>query len=264
MLVVKQKRGRKAKSGSVREYFTDETEGAIILYNSPDISNIDKNIIYEKYIHKALKKLAYFTAKSYFLYFSKRYTIDDMENDLLIFAYNNLHMFNPEKLNKNGNKSKAFSYFSTICKNEAKHISERNFNQDKVSDDVMENLGLFERDLNLSYKINETLINDQDSIFINNVFFKLCENIKNIINNSENKLKEIEIEVGYSLINIFENYKYIHEPTETNISLFFLNNKIINMIGEITDNKYKKQDIKKAIKVYKSIYQELKNDYINS
>ena len=200
----KGRRGRKAKPGSIKEYFTDGTEKAIIRYNSPDFSLEEKNEIYEKEIHKALKKLAYFTAKSYFLYFSKRYTIEDMENDLMIFAFNNLHMFNPEKINKHGVKSKAFSYFSTICKNEAKHISERNFNQDKCSDDVVENLDLFERNLSLSYEINENLEEDIDINYIKIVFFGLCTEIKNKIE-TDKTLKEIDVNVGYSLISIIDS-----------------------------------------------------------
>jgi hypothetical protein len=261
--VKKNRRGRKAKPGSIKEYFTDATEKAIIKYNSPDCSLDEKNEIYEKEIHKALKKLAYFTAKSYFLYFSKRYTIEDMENDLLIFAFNNLHMFNPEKINKHGVKSKAFSYFSTICKNEAKHISERNFNQDKSSDDVIENLDLFERDLNLSYNINEYLDEDNDNNYIKIVFLGMCNEIKNRIENDKT-LKEIDVNVGYSLISIIENFKYINEPTESKMSLFFINNRVIDMICEITENRYKKQDIKKSLKTFKSLYGKLKNEFMNN
>lgn len=260
--IKKSKRGRKAKPGSIKEYFTDVTEKAIIKYNSPDCSLDEKNEIYEKEIHRALKKLAYFTAKSYFLYFSKRYTIEDMENDLLIFAFNNLHMFNPEKINKNGVKSKAFSYFSTICKNEAKHISERNFNQDKSSDDVIENLDLFERDISLSYNINENLDEDNENNYIKIVFLGLCKEIKNKIE-TDKCLKEIDVNVGYSLISIIENFKYINEPTESKMSLFFINNRVIDMICEITNNKYKKQDIKKSIKFFKCVYKNLKDNYLS-
>jgi hypothetical protein len=261
-VVKKGRRGRKAKPGSVKEYFTDATEKAIIKYNSPYCSLEEKNEIYEKEIHKALKKLAYFTAKSYFLYFSKRYSIEDMENDLLIFAYNNLHMFNPEKINKNGVKSKAFSYFSTICKNEAKHISERNFNQDKTSDDIVENIEIFERNINLSYEINENLEEDIDNNYIRIVFFGLCTEIKTKIETDKN-LKEIDINIGYSLISIIENFKYINEPTESKMSLFFLNNKVVDMICELTESRYKKQDIKKSLKSFKCIYKKLKDDYLS-
>jgi hypothetical protein len=260
--VKKGRRGRKAKPGSIKEYFTDATEKAIIRYNSPDCSLEGKNEIYEKEIHKALKKLAYFTAKSYFLYFSKRYTIEDMENDLLIFAFSNLHMFNPEKINKHGVKSKAFSYFSTICKNEAKHISERNFNQDKSSDDVIDNLDSFERNLNLSYKINENLDENNDNNYIKIVFLGMCNEIKNKIE-TDKTLKEIDVNVGYSLISIIENFKYINEPTESKMSLFFINNKVTDMICEITNNRYKKQEIKKSLKSFKLTYTKLKEDYLS-
>jgi hypothetical protein len=186
-----------------------------------------------------------------------------MENDLLVFAFNNLHMFNPEKINKHGVKSKAFSYFSTICKNEAKHISERNFNQDKTSDDVIENIDLFERDINLSYQINENLDEDNDLNYIKIVFFGLCNEIKIKIE-TEKTLKDIDVNVGYSLISIIENFKYINEPTESKKTLFLINNRVIDMICEITNNKYKKQDIKKSIKSFKMTYKKLKDDYLST
>jgi hypothetical protein len=46
ILVIKNRRGRKAKPGSIKEYFTDGTEKAIIMYNSPDCSLEEKNQIY--------------------------------------------------------------------------------------------------------------------------------------------------------------------------------------------------------------------------
>jgi hypothetical protein len=171
-------------------------------------------------------------------------------------------MFNPEKINKHGVKSKAFSYFSTICKNEAKHISERNFNQDKSSDDIIENLDLFERNLSLSYELKENLDDDNDNNYIKIVFFGLCNEIKNKIE-SDKTLKEIDVNVGYSLISIIENFKYINEPTESKMSLFFINNRVIDMICEITNNKYKKPDIKKSLKSFKHVYKKLKDDYIS-
>jgi hypothetical protein len=36
------------------------------------------------------------------------------------------------------------------------------------------------------------------------------------------------------------------------------------MICEITNNKYKKQDIKKSIKCFKLVYKKLKDDYLST
>ena len=47
------------------------------------------------------------------------------------------------------------------------------------------------------------------------------------------------------------------------MSLFFINNRFIDMICEITNNKYKKQDIKKSLKSFKPVYKKLKDDYVS-
>jgi hypothetical protein len=128
---------------------------------------------------------------------------------------------------------------------------------------VVENIDLFERNLSLSYEINENLEEDIDVNYIKIVFFGLCTEIKNKIE-TDKTLKEIDVNVGYSLISIIENFKYINEPTESKMSLFFINNRVIDMICEITNNKYKKQDIKKSIKSFKCVYKNLKDNYLSS
>jgi hypothetical protein len=45
------------------------------------------------------------------------------------------------------------------------------------------------------------------------------------------------------------------------MSLFFINNKVTDMICEITNNRYKKQEIKKSLKSFKPMYGKLKEDY---
>jgi hypothetical protein len=84
----------------------------------------------------------------------------------------------------------------------------------------------------------------------------MCNEIKNRIE-SDKTLKEIDVNIGYSLISIIENFKYINEPTESKMSLFFINNKVTDMICEITNNRYKKQEIKKSLKSFKCLYQKL-------
>jgi hypothetical protein len=185
-----------------------------------------------------------------------------MENDLYIFAYNNLHMFKPEKLNKKGEKSKAFSYFSTMCKHEAKRISKKTYEFDKTSDDIFENHEILEKDSNISYRINENLVEDSESNFVKLVFFELCNRIRKKIN-EDSFMKEIDIKIGNALISILENFKHISEPSDSRNSLFFINNRVVDMILEIIDHTEKKADVKKSIKSFKKIYTSLIEDYVS-
>lgn len=251
-IILKKKRGRKPKPGSPKQYFTYETEQAIIRYNSLDISHEEKNFIFEKYIHKAIKKLAYFTARSYTLFYDKRFTIEDMEDELYLFIFDNLHRYMPEK------KSKAFSYFSTISKHHSKHISEDNFNLNKASDDVEDNMNLFERKIDLSYRINENLKREGD-LPQQTVYKKVTDFIRDKIEN-DNALKELDRQVGYAIIMIIENHSYLTEPSEYRPSIHLMNISIIDMIMEITGEKEKKEAIKKSIKKFKEIYLIMKSE----
>lgn len=111
---------RKASPESSRYYFTNETEQAIIRYNSCTDER-ERNKIYDKYIMRAFDKLAENLIHRFkFYHFDIPY--EDVKHETIV------HLI--EKLNNySEGKGKAFSYFSIVAKNYL--INENNNNYDR-------------------------------------------------------------------------------------------------------------------------------------
>lgn len=100
---------RKPKS---KNYFTQETEDYIILYNSLDsIKDYEqRSIIYEKYIHYAFFKLTQNIIHTFKFYHTEVESLEHLQHEIITFLLSKIHMFNPSK------GAKAYSYFGTIVK----------------------------------------------------------------------------------------------------------------------------------------------------
>ena len=96
---------RKAKK---KQYFTQETEDAIIRYNEQKNPAI-RNRIYNEHIRAPFEKLAENIIHTFkFYYFDVPST--DVIHEVVSFLYMNMHKFTE-------GKGKAFSYFSIVAKN---------------------------------------------------------------------------------------------------------------------------------------------------
>jgi hypothetical protein len=112
--------GRKASPESSRYYFTNDTEQAIIRYNS-STDERERNMIYDKHIMRAFDKLAENLIHRFkFYHFDIPY--EDVKHETIV------HLI--EKINNySEGKGKAFSYFSIVAKNYL--INENNTNYDR-------------------------------------------------------------------------------------------------------------------------------------
>jgi hypothetical protein len=99
-------RGRKPKN---KQYFTKETENAILLYNQLD-NELERNKIYDKHIKYPFDKLVENIIHTFkFYHFDVPY--EDVKHEVVAFLNEKIHKYT------NPNKGKAFSYFSIIAKN---------------------------------------------------------------------------------------------------------------------------------------------------
>ena len=106
---------RKAKKGSPRYYFHQGTEDAIIRHNIETRPAIRERI-YNEHIRNAFEKLAENIIHTFkFYYFDV--PSEDVKHEVVSFLYMNMHKYDHTKMNKNGVRSKAFSYFSIVAKN---------------------------------------------------------------------------------------------------------------------------------------------------
>ena len=115
---------RKAKK---KQYFTQETEDAIIRYNENSNPEI-RNRIYNEHIRAPFEKLAENIIHTFkFYYFDV--PSEDVKHEVVSFLVLNMHKF------KKG-KGKAFSYFSIVAKNYLILNNNKNYKKYKNSDQL--------------------------------------------------------------------------------------------------------------------------------
>ena len=105
MITVAKKRRPKSKN-----YFTKDTENAIVRYNNEPNSEI-RSDIYRDEIHYAFFKLTENIIHTFKFYYTEVDQIEHLQHEVITFLLSKLHLFNPE------NGAKAYSYFGTITKN---------------------------------------------------------------------------------------------------------------------------------------------------
>jgi hypothetical protein len=92
-----------------KNYFTQDTENAIVKYNNtPDFE--EKNKIYHKEIHYAFFKLTENIIHTFKFYNTEVDNIEDLQHEVITFLLSKIHRFDPSR------GSKAYSYFGTIAK----------------------------------------------------------------------------------------------------------------------------------------------------
>ena len=105
MITVAKKRRPKSKN-----YFTKDTENAIVRYNNEPDSKI-RSDIYRDEIHYAFFKLTENIIHTFKFYYTEVDQIEHLQHEVITFLLSKIHLFNPE------NGAKAYSYFGTITKN---------------------------------------------------------------------------------------------------------------------------------------------------
>jgi len=120
------KRGRKSK----RQYFTEDTELAIIEYLASE-DQAERNRIYNSRIHHSFYKLAENLIHTFKFYYTEVDDLEDLKHEVICFLLEKLHYF------KVG-KGKAFSYFSIVGKNYLILYNNKNYAKKKGKADLLD------------------------------------------------------------------------------------------------------------------------------
>jgi hypothetical protein len=86
---MKEIKKRKAKS---KNYFTQETEDAIVLYNKTSDSN-ERSRIYEKHIHYPFFKLTQNIIHTFKFYHTDEENLEDIQHEIIIFLLGKIHLY---------------------------------------------------------------------------------------------------------------------------------------------------------------------------
>ena len=92
-----------------RNYFTQDTEDAIVLYNNTSDSEV-RSKIYESRIHYAFFKLTQNIIHTFKFYHTEVDNLEHLQHEIITFLLSKIHLFDPT------NGAKAYSYFGTIVK----------------------------------------------------------------------------------------------------------------------------------------------------
>jgi len=198
------KMARKAKN---KNYFTQETEDAIVLYNNT-LNPALKSKIYEEKIHYAFFKLTQNIIHTFKFYHTEVEDLEHLQHEIIVFLLSKIHLFNPN------NGAKAYSYFGTIVKRWCILYNDKNY-KSKIKKVAIAEL---EQDDSYSYTLDSTSPQkDKLSYFIDQYVNYVTENIYNFFP------KEFDAKIADAILELFRKrdqidifnkkalYIYIHE-----------------------------------------------------
>jgi hypothetical protein len=123
---------RKPKS---KNYFTQETEDAIILYNKTD-DHVLKNKIYEQHIHYPFFKLTQNIIHTFKFYHTDEDNLEDIQHEITIFLLSKIHLYNhSSNIQKRINKIITKEYGLSYDKNFVDYVN----NCDKITQEQINN-----------------------------------------------------------------------------------------------------------------------------
>ena len=218
---------RKRRRKKSREYFTKDTEDAIVAYLKSE-DPIERNKLFNEKIDYSFHKLAEFIIHTFKFYYTEMTNVEDLKHEVVAFLLDKLHHYNPEK-------GKAFSYFGTIAKRYLIVYNENNYKQMKIRGDMEE--------VDEDKKVYNELVREGDNIdlssFMNSYVKHIDENIDNIFVN------DIDKSIAQAVIQIFRRRENLEVFNKQHFYLY-----VREITGQNTAN------VTKVIKVLKSEYKK--------
>ncbi len=214
----------KEKKKKSKNYFTKDTENAIIKYNNTADSEVKKQI-FEEHIHYPFYKLCENIIHTFKLRYTDTETIEDLKHKLIsILVEDKIHKFDPTV------GAKAYSYFGTIVKRWLINYNNKNYKQIKKQGtwDEFNDPG-----------VPPSMFVEDDAITLSEFFNEYIEEMYNQIDNLFTKDRDKEI--ADALLTIFEKRDDLE---------IFKKKAVYLYVKEITD--CKTVHLTKVVKVLKS------------
>lgn len=221
---------RKRKRKKSREYFTKDTEDAIVAYlKSTDTE--ERNKLFNEKIDYSFHKLAEFIIHTFKFYYTEMTNVEDLKHEVVAFLLDKLHHYNPEK-------GKAFSYFGTIAKRYLIVYNENNYKQMKVRGEIEE--------VDDDKKVYTEIIRESDNLdlanFIDSYVRYIDDNVDHLFN------LEVEKSIAQAVLQIFRRRENLEVFNKQHFYLY-----IREITGQNTAN------VTKVIKILKSEYKKQLN-----
>jgi hypothetical protein len=228
---------RKRKPKTKNNYFTEETENAILEYRACTNQAL-RNKIYNERIHHGFYKLAENIIHTFKFYYTEVDKIEDLKYEVVSFLLQKLNLYDQSK-------GKAYSYFGTIAKRYLIIYNQKNYKKLVNKVDIPNNE---EDDESFKQAIIVKEYSEPDRGDVIEMFSKLLESkIPNLFEKQE------EVNVAYAILEIFKKRENID----------ILNKKALFIyIKEMTD--CQSNTITKVIKRIKVLYLQILNNYIEN
>jgi len=181
---------KKKKKGV--QYFTQDTENAIVLYNHTEDSE-ERSRIYRERIHYGFFKLTENIIHTFKFYYTEVDNIEDLQHEVITFLLSKIHLYDQSK------GAKAYSYFGTIAKRYLILSNQKNYKK-RVDTAPIE---ILEEDENHSYHIDGENHDERLSKFIDE-FADHCT--KNIF---ELYPKEYDAQIADAILELFRKREHL-------------------------------------------------------
>ena len=80
-----------------RNYFTQETEDAIVLYNNTKVAK-KRSLIYQRHIHFPFYKLTQNIIHTFKFYYTDDVeNLEDLQHEIMVFLLDKIHLFDPSR-----------------------------------------------------------------------------------------------------------------------------------------------------------------------
>ena len=188
---------RKAKS---KQYFTSDTEQAIIEYNLSDNQRV-KDLLYRDRIKPAFDKLAEIVYNKWkFSYFDD--DPQDVMSEVVAFMIEKIHMY------KNG-KGKAFSYFTIVARNYLILNNNANYKRYKETDIMSSMPDHWDTENNFTEEVR----NDDHRTFNNVMLNYWDKHLENFFP------KKRDLQIADSVLELFRRAEYIENFNKKSLYL---------------------------------------------
>jgi hypothetical protein len=108
LLLTKKGQIRKRKPKKSNDYFTEETQAAILVFRASNNQD-ERDKLYREKIHYAFYKLVENIIHTFKFYYLDSESIEDLKYEVISFLLQKINLYNEDK-------GKAYSYFGTIVK----------------------------------------------------------------------------------------------------------------------------------------------------
>ena len=220
---------KKKKKGV--QYFTQETEDSIVLYNNTADPE-ERSKIYREKIHYGFFKLTENIIHTFKFYYTEVENIEDLQHEVITFLLSKIHLYDQSK------GAKAYSYFGTIAKRYLILSNQKNYKK-RIDTAPIE---ILEEDENHSYDMEESPYNERLSLFIDDFADYCTKNIYELFPKGE------DAQIADAILELFRKREHLDVFNKKALYIY---------IREIIDAK-----TPKITKIANQLYDIFKEGYV--